>query len=277
MARIRCIKPEFWSDEKLAECSFAARLLFIGTWNFADDEGRMEYSPKRLKMQVFPGDNIDVAPLVEELKSHGLVIVYRIESRDFLCIPKFKKHQRIDKPTASKIPAPDQDYSLTISRAFQESSANDRGTLAPEGNGEEGSKFSSSKLLTSSDRADFSSKKEPQKQLSQDAFRLAQLLKAEILRNKPDYRITPAQESSWARTADRMIRLDHRGVEKIAEIIRWTQRDEFWMANILSMSKLREKFDSLELRAAGRRKSIPTANIISDNPATRALAEMESA
>jgi hypothetical protein len=137
MARIRTVKPEFWSDEKLAECSLEARLLFIGTWNFADDEGRMEYSPKRLKMQVFPGDNIDVASLVEELAKHALVIAYRVEKRDYLAIPNFKKHQRVDHPKPSTIPAPPVADSQNATGTIQERSPNDQGTLAPEGKGRE--------------------------------------------------------------------------------------------------------------------------------------------
>jgi len=152
MARIRSIKPEFWTDEKLAECSVGARLLFIGTWNFADDEGRMEYSPKRLKMQVFPGDDIDVAPLVEELTSRGLVIVYRIASREFLAIPNFSKHQRVDKPKASRIPEPGADDSGNSQRQFQEASPNVPRALATEGKGREGNRTSSSQLKPSSDR-----------------------------------------------------------------------------------------------------------------------------
>jgi hypothetical protein len=41
MARIRTIKPEFWTDEKVVECSFEARLMFIGMFNFADDKGNL--------------------------------------------------------------------------------------------------------------------------------------------------------------------------------------------------------------------------------------------
>jgi hypothetical protein len=48
------------------------------------------------------------------------------------------------------------------------------------------------------------------KQPSQDACRLAALLKSEILRNKADFRVTPAQERSWVATAQRMIDLDAR-------------------------------------------------------------------
>jgi hypothetical protein len=83
---------------------------------------------------------------------------------------------------------------------------------------------------------------------SHEAEKLSELLKGEILKNSPTFRITPAQERKWAVTADRMLRLDGRTPEQIADLIRWAQRDEFWMANVLSMDTLREKFDQLELK-----------------------------
>jgi len=85
---------------------------------------------------------------------------------------------------------------------------------------------------------------------SQEACRLAQVLKDEILRNKPDFRISPSELQRWVHTADRMIRLDKRDPQRIAELIRWAQQDEFWMANVLSMDKLRQKFDQLEMKCA---------------------------
>jgi hypothetical protein len=45
-----------------------------------------------------------------------------------------------------------------------------------------------------------------------------------------------------------MIRLDGRTPKQVADLIRWAQRDEFWMANVLSMDTLREKFDQLDLK-----------------------------
>lgn len=83
---------------------------------------------------------------------------------------------------------------------------------------------------------------------SQEACRLAAKLKAEICRNKPDFRVTPQQERKWAVTAQRMIAIDKRIPQEIADLIEWVQRDEFWMSNVLSMGKLREKFDQLELK-----------------------------
>lgn len=106
MARIRTIKPDFWTDESVVECSPLARLLFIGLWNFADDEGRMVYSPVRVKLQILPADNCDISKLIEELASRRMVLIYQVESVSYLAIPGFPKHQKIDKRTASKLPEP---------------------------------------------------------------------------------------------------------------------------------------------------------------------------
>lgn len=107
MARIRTIKPDFWTDEKLTECSLSARLLFIGTWNFADDNGNFQASAKKLKMQIFPADNIDCQPLIDELITHGVLIEYSVNGEKFLHIKGFKKHQVINRPSSSSIPTPD--------------------------------------------------------------------------------------------------------------------------------------------------------------------------
>ncbi|MBV8048765.1 MAG: hypothetical protein JO171_16570 [Paludibacterium sp.] len=106
MARIRTIKPEFWTDEKVVELSAFARLLFIGVWNFSDDDGRLVYSPKRLKMQIFPADDVDCAALVSELERQALVTVYSVDGTDYLQVAGFAKHQKIDKRAASKLPPP---------------------------------------------------------------------------------------------------------------------------------------------------------------------------
>lgn len=97
MARIRTVKPDFWTDEKVVECSFEVRLLFIGLFNFADDNGNMVNSHRRIKMQIFPADVIDCKPLIDELIKHGLVISYEFNGINYLNIKGFKKHQYIKK------------------------------------------------------------------------------------------------------------------------------------------------------------------------------------
>jgi hypothetical protein len=104
MARIRTIKPELWTDEKLTECSLGARLLFIGMLNFADDNGNLQRSSKKIKMQVFPADNIDCEPLLAELFAHGVLREYSVNNENFIHISGFRKHQVINRPSATNIP-----------------------------------------------------------------------------------------------------------------------------------------------------------------------------
>lgn len=106
MARIRSVKPEFWTDEKVVELSPFARLLFIGLWNFADDDGRMVHSPKRIKMQVLPADDVDCSELLGEIRRASLISVYVVDGVEYLQINGFAKHQKIDKRSASKLPPP---------------------------------------------------------------------------------------------------------------------------------------------------------------------------
>lgn len=107
MARIRSIKPEFWTDETLADCSPTARLLFIGTWNVADDYGNLERSARQVKAQIFPYDNIDCESLLTELLNVGVLVEYEVEGKKYMHIKNFGKHQKIDKMSKARCPLPE--------------------------------------------------------------------------------------------------------------------------------------------------------------------------
>ena len=81
MARIRTIKPEFWTDESIIECSTNARLLFIGMWNFADDEGNIEGAQKSIKARISPADDLQVEPLLKELEDQNLITRYSVAGK----------------------------------------------------------------------------------------------------------------------------------------------------------------------------------------------------
>jgi hypothetical protein len=118
MARIRTVKPEFWTSAQVMECSRDARLLFIGIWNFCDDKGRMVYMPKTIKAQVLPGDDVTadfVARLVDELSANGLVLIYTVDGKEYLQVTGWH-HQKIDKPKESKLPPPPGESSATPRR-----------------------------------------------------------------------------------------------------------------------------------------------------------------
>src|SRR5687768_1940739 len=113
MARIRTIKPEFWTNERVMECSANARLLFIGMWNFADDLGRLSLSPKTIKAQIFPSDEMGfdvILGMIQELSKNGLILTYEVGDKEYLQIVGWQ-HQRIDKPQPGKCPSPVNGYS----------------------------------------------------------------------------------------------------------------------------------------------------------------------
>ena len=102
MARMRTIKPEFWTDDKVVELSLLGRLLFIGLWNFADDDGFIENSPKRIKRLIFPDQNIDVIEGLDELIAAGFLCVCDSDQGELLKICQFGEHQRPQHPVKTK-------------------------------------------------------------------------------------------------------------------------------------------------------------------------------
>lgn len=100
MARIRSLKPEFWTDSKLVRLSRDARLFYAGTWNFAMcDNGHLPDDADQLKMQIFPADDdVSVDKLIQELVDSGrLLRLWADDGRTFLQIKKLGDHQKLEK------------------------------------------------------------------------------------------------------------------------------------------------------------------------------------
>lgn len=94
MARIRSIHPGFFKDEDIVAVSMPARLLLLGLGVEADDKGIFDWKPITLKMNIFPADNIELEPLLDELVKAGKVLQFSTEGRSYGAISNFRKHQR---------------------------------------------------------------------------------------------------------------------------------------------------------------------------------------
>lgn len=106
MARKRIIDPEFWTDQEIGFWSFKARLFYIGLWNFSDDEGLLKAHDALLKAQIFPYElTIDIPSLKKEIADK--VQWYEVNGQQYGYIRNFLRHQRIDKPSPSKLPHPE--------------------------------------------------------------------------------------------------------------------------------------------------------------------------
>lgn len=109
MSRIRTIKPELPGDERVGKVSRDARLLWVMCFTLADDEGRFRAHPALLAGSCFPYDGLtpdEVTGWMNELVVAGLLDRYESDGQLYACIPNWSKHQRIDHPTPSKLPAP---------------------------------------------------------------------------------------------------------------------------------------------------------------------------
>src|SRR5438128_9725669 len=96
--RRRNLNPEFYTDEKLLQCSLPARFLFPWLWCVADRVGRLEEPhPTTIIARCFPCLPItiaEVAKALDELVAVGVVVRYQAGGKRVLCIPRFLIHQR---------------------------------------------------------------------------------------------------------------------------------------------------------------------------------------
>lgn len=105
MARIRTIKPEFFTSEDIVSLSPLARLLYIALWCESDREARMVWKPRTFKMRYLPADDCQIEALCQELIESDLVILY---GNGYAYVPSFKSHQHINhRESESQLPEPD--------------------------------------------------------------------------------------------------------------------------------------------------------------------------
>lgn len=110
MARIRTIKPQFFTSEDVTALEPLARLLFVGLFTECDRDGRVEDRPRTLKMRLLPEDDVDVDALLWCLVDGGLIRRYEADGVNVIQVSGFQKHQKPHpKEAASILPADGQD------------------------------------------------------------------------------------------------------------------------------------------------------------------------
>ena len=131
MPRARNVKPGFFKNERLVELPFATRLLFIGLWTLADREGRLEDRPKRIKMEIFPADDVNIEAALQALHGADLIQRYRVDFAQFIQVVNFAKHQKPHPREAeSTIPPPSQGSALDVPR-YEEGAPKEVASPAP--------------------------------------------------------------------------------------------------------------------------------------------------
>ena len=248
MARIRTTKPEFWTDGKVVSLSAFARLLFLGSWNFAlCDDGHLPDDAMALKLQVLPADDVDPVGLLDELLKIGVIVRGQTsDGRSYLHIRRLRAHQKVDNRWTPRCfvcndvklaETPPTSPELPETRASLDEARRDSPKLTETRPGME----RKGKEENVGDAADAAPPRE-------DVQTLCDHLRRRVVNNGSRVNVT----AKWRDAARLLIDRDRRPLAEAHALIDWCQDSEFWRPNVQSMPKFREKYDTLRLQAQSR-------------------------
>lgn len=126
MARQRMLHPEIWTSESFLELNLIQRLLWIGIFSLADDEGRIKINSLSLKARIFPTDNISIQEIdkaLVKLETLENIKIYNSKIGKIAQIINWSKYQKISHPQGSKLPP------IEDAIPFTENSENIHGTF----------------------------------------------------------------------------------------------------------------------------------------------------
>ena len=112
MARIRSIKPDFFTSETVASLPLSTRLTFIGLWTYVDDNGVGMDNELLINAAIWPleGDSLETLARTREdlatLSRAGLVNRYRDSRKRYLFVTSWDEHQKVDHPRKPRYPRP---------------------------------------------------------------------------------------------------------------------------------------------------------------------------
>ena len=110
MARIRTIKPEAFVSESLAEVTVEAERTFFGLLTQADDHGRHRDNAAIIAGLLWPlraeHTSVHVEDDLHQLANADLICRYTgCDGRRYVHIVTWSDHQKIDKPSQSRLPS----------------------------------------------------------------------------------------------------------------------------------------------------------------------------
>lgn len=140
MARKRMIDPNIWESEDFNSLSLLSRLIFIGLFSNADDEGRGRANPVYVKSILFPYDEkirvTDVDNSLQEIANRMSITFYSHNGNKYYALSNWDKWQSIQKKKESIFPAPsqvDSDYSTDTVQVQYEYSLKEKKRIEKKG------------------------------------------------------------------------------------------------------------------------------------------------
>lgn len=106
MARIRSIKPSFFRSRSVKRLTPEQKLVWIGLWPLADDEGRLMDETGILigDLWALSITESKLDRLLNELAAEGRIIRYEVAGQGYIQVTNWDEHQKINRPTLSLFP-----------------------------------------------------------------------------------------------------------------------------------------------------------------------------
>jgi hypothetical protein len=229
MARIRSIKPDIRKSRTVCSWPYVVRWTFAGLPGYLDDAGRGLDDVRLIKAELYPLDDDMTARKLEQhlltIATNGPLCRYEVDGHAYLHIVSWEEHQRVNRPTPSRIP-PCPKHESSVSPH----GVNDESLTEPSSQERKG-KEQGSDAAPPPD--------EPEREdVNQVCAAVAEHVLAVTQRK-------PTITAEWRKQARLLIDSDDRSVEDILRIVEWVGRNDFWAGNILSVPKLRKQFGQL--------------------------------
>ncbi|MER6778422.1 MULTISPECIES: hypothetical protein [unclassified Streptomyces] len=258
MARIRSIKPEFFTSLTIAELPLSARLTFIGLWTYVDDNGVGPADARLIRAAIWP---LEEAPDIlqrtredlQRLHAARLIALYEVSGRPLVAVNSWSEHQKVSHPRKNRFMRPEEAAELAkypTPEDFQSSPEDYQSPpeiLRPE-------QGAGSREQGAGNRGDAEPPASADDPPRADVERVCRHL-ADVLEKSGSKR--PMITAKWRN--DTRLLLDRDGVttEQALAAIDWAHADSFWTAHILSPGKLRAKYETLRRQAmnGGRKQA----------------------
>src|SRR5512141_306606 len=101
--RIRSITPSFYADDKTTGVwPVDQKFVYLGLISVADDWGRMEWRPRKIRAAIFPyeegglvsaaGPAVDFGACCRAIAAAGRLRLYSVNGQEYACLPTLRAH-----------------------------------------------------------------------------------------------------------------------------------------------------------------------------------------
>lgn len=221
MAKQRMINTRFWVDDYTANLDPTEKLLFLYflTNPYTDICGVYEVPLKHIALETGI-DKEMVEKIIKRFSKDGKIFY----ENGWVAIRNFAKHQ-LDNPKVKK--------GIEIGLSKAPKYIIDRLSIDYEPLSHLNSNLNSNSNTNVATKVAY----------TEEDIEISKLLLKRIQDNTPTFKEPNIEK--WANECRLMREIDNRTNKQIRFLVEWSQKDTFWQANILSMKKLRQKFDTL--------------------------------